>query len=40
MALTTLPEIFYNTTDASYASSPDRRNIKDYTFKLFSDIIN
>ena len=37
---TTPPEIFYNTADASYASSPDRRSVEDYTFKLFGGVID
>ena len=44
--LTTTPtmitsnEIFYNTADASYTSSLDRRSVKDYIFKLFGSVID
>ena len=40
MASTTPLEIFYNTADASYASSPDRRSVEGYTFKLFGGVID
>ena len=40
MASTILNKIFYNTVDASFASSSDKRSVEGYTFKLFSGVIN